>query len=209
MTHFQPASRYPQRINMRWLTLYRRKQMQLPDLWPYILTSAASFLGAWIAAHFALSRFYQEKIWERKAAAYTAIFEALHFIDNWYSKHLDAYFSQRELTKEQTDKLRVAANDAEAELERRLASETWLIPNNCRLRLTKLTTDLKPRDLDWFQYLESGQVTLQVATDELRDMVHADLHLYSRPRLALIRFLRERKARNTKKLPPAWMSRKT
>jgi hypothetical protein len=43
--------------------------VKLSDLWPYNLTGIASFLGAWIAARFALSRFYQEKIWERKAAA--------------------------------------------------------------------------------------------------------------------------------------------
>jgi hypothetical protein len=169
--------------------------MYLPDFWPYILTATASFLGAWVAARFALTRFYREKIWERKAAAYTAIFEALHFIDNWYSKHFDAYITQRELTKEETDKLRAAANDAEAELERRLASETWLIPDDCRLRLKKLTTDLKERQEDWFQYLDAGQATLQTATDELREMVHADLHLHSRPRLAITRFFRERRER--------------
>ena len=121
-------------------------------------------------------------------------------IHNWYSQHIDAYLTQRELTKDETDKLRAAANDAEAELEHRLASETWLIPNNCRLRLTKLTTDLKKReaDWDWAQYLDAGHTTLQTATDELREMVHADLHLYSWPRLAvsrLLRILRERRER--------------
>jgi hypothetical protein len=169
--------------------------MNIPDFWPYILTAVASFLGAWIAARFALSRFYQEKIWERKAAAYTAIFEALHFIDNWYSKHFDAYVTQREMTDEETAKLRAAANEAEAELERRLASETWLIPDNCRLRLKTLTSDLKKREEDWFQYLDAGQATLQTATDELREMVHTDLHLYSRPRVMLSRFVRKRRER--------------
>jgi hypothetical protein len=182
--------------------------MKLTDLYPYGITAVASFLGAWIAARFALSTFYQEKIWERKAAAYTAIFEALHFIEQWYSKHYDAYLAQREMTQEATDKLRAAANDAEADLERRLASETWLIPNNCRVRLDKLTLDLKVRSQDWFEYLETGQHTLQVATDELRDMVHADLHLYSRPRLAVSRSLRRFKAWRTKKPSNIWPPKK-
>jgi hypothetical protein len=169
--------------------------MKLLDLLPYAITAIASFFGAWIAARFALSRFYREKVWERKAAAYTAIFEALHFIDSWYSKHFDAYVAQREMAEEETAKLRTSANDAEAELERRLASETWLIPDNCRLRLKKLTIDLKKREEDWFQYLDAGQATLQTATNELREMVHADLHLYSRPRVMLSRFLRLRRER--------------
>ncbi|WP_159010041.1 hypothetical protein [Bradyrhizobium sp. S69] len=178
--------------------------LHLSDFWPYIPTATASFLGAGVAAWFALNRFYREKIWERKAAAYTAIFEALHFIDNWYSKHYDAYLTRRELSKEETDKLRAAANDAEAELERRLASETWLIPNNCRLRLKKLTTGLKEREEDWFEYLEAGQAKLQTATDELREMVHADLHLYSPPRLALSRLLRILRERRERKKRLSW-----
>ncbi|MHC2672601.1 hypothetical protein ACVI1J_004764 [Bradyrhizobium diazoefficiens] len=148
-----------------------------------------------MAARFALNRFYREKVWERKAAAYTAIFEALHFIDNWYGKHFDAYITQRDMTDDETAKLRTASVDAEAELERRLASETWLIPDKCRLRLAKLTTDLKKREEDWFTYLDAGQATLKTATDELREMVHADLHLYSRPRVMLFRFLRRRRER--------------
>lgn len=180
--------------------------MNLPDFWPYALTAVASFVGAWFAARFALSRFYREKIWERKAAAYTAIFEALHFIENWYSKHFDAYITQREMTEEETAKLRTSANAAEAELERRLASETWLIPDNCRIRLKQLTIDLKNREDDWFQYLEAGAAALQKATDELREMVHSDLHLYSRPRAMLSRFLRQRRER---KKQLSWQTPKT
>src|ERR1700712_4893218 len=101
--------------------------MTLAEFWPHAVTAVASFIGAWFAARFALSRFYREKVWERKAAAYTAIFEALHFIEQWFSEHQDAYFEQREISEEETKRLSKASNDAEAELARRLASETWLI----------------------------------------------------------------------------------
>jgi hypothetical protein len=188
------------------LLRYNRQEIsvEISVLYPYAVTALASFGGAWLAAHFALNTFYRQKIWERKTIAYTAIFEALHFIEQWYNKHLDAYLTQHELTQEATDKLRSAANDAEADLERRLASETWLIPNNCRMRLNKLTSDLKVRTEDWFEYLETGQHTLAVATDELRDMVHADLHLYSRPRLAASRYPRRFQTWRTKKPVNAW-----
>jgi hypothetical protein len=172
------------------------------ELLPYAITALASFFGAWVAARFALSRFYREKVWERKAAAYTAIFEALHFIEQWYSKHQDAYFEQREISDEESKALTKASRDAEAELARRLAAETWLIPNNCRKRLTKLTLELQSRERDWFQYLDTNLGRIYSATDELRDMVHADLHLYSRPRLfasRLIRNIRER--RRWRKMP--------
>lgn len=73
-----------------------------------------SFLGAWLAANLALKRFYKEKMWERKAAAYTTIFEALHHIRNWYAKNLDAYFEQRDISDEKTKELQKFANKAEA-----------------------------------------------------------------------------------------------
>lgn len=176
--------------------------MKLVELLPYAITALASFIGAWIAARFALNRFYREKVWERKAAAYTAIFEALHFIEQWYSKHHDAYFDQREISDEESNSLAKASRDAEAELARRLAAETWLIPNKCRKRLNKLTLELQSREQDWFQYLDTNLGRIYVATNELRDMVHADLHLYSRPRLLASRLIRHvREHRRWKKLP--------
>jgi len=180
--------------------------MKLPELLPYAITALASFLGAWVAARLALSRFYREKVWERKAAAYTAIFEALHFIEQWYSKHQDAYFEQREISDEESQALTKASRDAEAELARRLAAETWLIPNNCRLHLNKLTLELQSREQDWFQYLDTNLGRIYAATNELRDMVHADLHLYSRPRLLASRLVRRfqerRRWKNLPKFPP-------
>jgi len=53
---------------------------------------------AWLAARFALSRFYREKVWERKTAAYTAIFDALHDMDQWFAEHLATFSNDRDLT---------------------------------------------------------------------------------------------------------------
>jgi len=55
---------------------------------PATASFIASFFGAWLAARFALYRFYREKVWERKIAAYTAIFEALHDMGRWYEAHI-------------------------------------------------------------------------------------------------------------------------
>lgn len=52
-------------------------------------------LSAWLTVRFALRRFYSEKWWERKAAAYTAIFEALHHVRNCADHQL--VFSQRDM----------------------------------------------------------------------------------------------------------------
>jgi hypothetical protein len=144
-----------------------------------LLSAIASFFGAWLAAHFALRHFYKERIWERKVAAYSAIFEALHIIERWYDQHFDAYVEQRDLSSETTTKLKKDANEAEEALERRLASETWLIPEECRLHLNSLTAKLKNRPVDWFTYLDDALGVLTKGTDHLRTLVQKDLGLKS------------------------------
>ncbi len=145
-----------------------------------IIAAIASFVGAWIAARLAFARFSQEKIWERKAAAYTAIFEALHYIGRWYEKHYEAALVRRDIEGEKTTRIKDEAIKAEDELERRLGSETWLIPPECRARLEKMTQDLKNaehKDPEWESFLENCAFIIKTAVDDLRLMVVDDLRL--------------------------------
>lgn len=145
-----------------------------------IIAAIASFVGAWIAARLAFARFSREKIWERKAAAYTAIFEALHYIGRWYEKHYEASLIQKEIDEEKTKLLKSEANKAEDELERRLESETWLIPAQCRARLEKMSLDLKNsayKHTMWQEFLEDGCFIIKTANDDVRNMVVDDLGL--------------------------------
>jgi hypothetical protein len=146
-----------------------------------LIAAAASFVGAWIAARLAFARFSREKVWERKAAAYTAIFEALHYIGRWHEKHYEAALIKEEINEEKRKKLQAEANTAEDELERRLASETWLIPPECRARLEKMITDLKNSAFkhrsSWDEYLDDSCFIVKTASDDLRSMVVQDLGL--------------------------------
>jgi hypothetical protein len=145
-----------------------------------LIAAVASFVGAWIAALLAFARFSREKIWERKAAAYTAIFEALHYIGRWYEKHYEASLIKKEIDEEKTKQLKAEANKAEDELERRLGSETWLIPPLGRARLEKMTLDLKNsayKSTMWDEFLEGGCFIIKTATDDVRVMVVDDLGL--------------------------------
>lgn len=145
-----------------------------------MIAAFASFVGAWIAARLAFARFSREKVWERKAAAYTAIFDALHHIGRWYGKHYEASLMGEEIDDERTKKLKDSANSAEEELERRLGSETWLLPTQCRLRLEKLGVDLKNskyKHSNWQAFLDDGCFIIKTATDDVRTMVVEDLGL--------------------------------
>lgn len=145
-----------------------------------IIAAVASFAGTWLAAQLAFARFSKEKIWERKAEAYTAIFEALHYVGRWYEKHYEASIVWKDIEEEKTKQLKIEANKAEEELERRLGSETWLIPVPCRERLEKMTAELKSsafKNTEWQPFLEDGCFIIQSATKDIRTMVINDLGL--------------------------------
>lgn len=151
--------------------------MDLKDWLVPLLTIAGSFFGAWFAAQFALRRFYKERIWDRKAAAYTIIFEALSDMLQWFSEHHDAYITRREIPDEEKNQLTVASKVARDQLRRRLAGETWLIPETCRKRLETMTNELEGHHDDYFSYLDESYGVIKRATDDLRKMVRADMKI--------------------------------
>jgi len=141
-----------------------------------LLSAVASFIGAWLAAFFALGRFYKERSWDRRANAYSTIFAALHDIEQWYDKHLDALVEARQLSTEKTEQLRIEANKGEMELERKLSEEAWIIPDEFRLRVEALTANLANyRGQEWTEYLEHGYSSIRDAKNDLRNMARKHL----------------------------------
>lgn len=181
--------------------------MHWPDISAPLLTAGASFVGAWLAAQFALRRFYREKVWERKTAAYTAIFEALYQMGRWFEEHIGELAMDRELPQERRTELFKQSRVAEAQLGTRLASETWLIPDPIRVRIEDGLIDLRRayNFSDWGDHLIHGTRAVQSLTDDLRAAVRDDLHLRTpalvKTRMRNRRALQERR-RNFRENPP-------
>jgi hypothetical protein len=140
-----------------------------------LLSAGAAFVGAWLAARFALDRFYHERIWERRAAAYTAVFEALHDQAKWYGVHIRAMIKGREIPIDEAAKLSNEYMKASSDLQRRIVSETWLISDRFRERIEKMIEDLNERQEDWPTHLEKGQETLESAEEDLRTIARDEL----------------------------------
>jgi len=115
-------------------------------------------LAAWLTAHFGLRRFYSEKVWERKTAAYSSIFDALHDMRRWFDEQLRAAGAQQEIPDELEDKLLGDYRAADASLARQLDRERWLLPSNCSERLAQMQRDLVKSDSahDWIAHLVDG-----------------------------------------------------
>jgi hypothetical protein len=143
-----------------------------------LLTIAASFAGAWIAAKLALANYYRQQIWQRKADAYTAIFAAIYGVERWHNKHWDASLTGREIGDESKTHLRAEANQAEADLERRLASEIWLLPKPFHIRTVKMIHDLQAAsttNVMWLDFLEQSLSIINTSTSDLQAMAREDL----------------------------------
>jgi hypothetical protein len=156
--------------------------MHIPDIPTPLLTVVgsllASFLGAWLAAHFALRRFYREKTWERKLDAYSAIFGALHDMYRWFSVPRNlAIGGGKALPPAEEEKLKSEYEEARANLQRRLAVETWLIPPTIANRIEASLSDLSRADEidDWLHYMHAGNRTIAILLDDLHPAVRADL----------------------------------
>jgi hypothetical protein len=104
---------------------------------------STAFGGTVLGARLALANFYRQKIWEQKAASYTAMFEAIHVIERWHTKHRETFFAGAILEEERKKALQAEANKAEEDLERRLAGNAWLLPLSYRDRITKMTAHLR------------------------------------------------------------------
>jgi len=152
----------------------------LSPLLQILLTVSVSIASAWLSTRLALHRFYREKAWERKTTAYTAIFEALHDMNQWFVTHMDAYIREKELLEPEQQELSKSYREAKARLARRLDSERWLLPQAFLDRMKRLDAELAVDHEDWFQILDEGQFAMTAALDDLRSLVQEDLGL-SRP----------------------------
>jgi hypothetical protein len=148
------------------------------DILISLLTIAGSFAGAWIASKLALGNYYRQQIWDRKAAAYTTIFESIHAIERWHEKHFDASVEGTEISEERQKILQAEANKAEEDLERCLAGQRWILPPAFYNRSLRLTHDLRHAavtEVNWQAFLQRSLTLIDTTTRYLNEVVHKDL----------------------------------
>jgi hypothetical protein len=147
-----------------------------------ILPFASAGFGGWIAAQFALGRFRKEKVWERKTAAYTVMFEALHDMMEWFNRHLTEQYELREISDEERTRFALEYRKAREILTRRIASEAWLLPRECIRRIREMNRTLDRTHESLREDIDSGYEAVGSGTYDLGNIVRRDLGL-ARPRI--------------------------
>lgn len=151
----------------------------LPQLIPTVTSGlfslASALLAALLAARWTKSRFYIERTWDRKATAYSTVFEGLHAMATWTGEVLDAEMEGRTLANE--DELRDAYYSAKKNIRREIASATWLLPEAVDEVINELWSELRKRRDSWFEDLDESWGAIATAQTKLRAIAIADLGL--------------------------------
>jgi len=109
----------------------------------FILQAAISIGGAFLATHLAMKKFRREKWWEKKAAAYTELIEALHTMKWPVSEHFNAVIESREISKEESHRLWEEFKTARQNIWRIADGSTFLVSEDVMTAVRDMEHDLR------------------------------------------------------------------
>lgn len=136
-----------------------------------------------LTVRLALRRFYSEKWWERKAAAYTAIIESMHYV----REHADSHLAHAEpgripMPPEGEKQLRIELQNAMAALRKHRDVGSFLISDRATAVLNELFLELDKSaqigvQRSFFEYLDYRVGALDQSLKEMRQIAREDLSL--------------------------------
>lgn len=150
-----------------------------------VLVSLASgiigaVLSAWLTARLALRRFYSEKKWEQKYAAYKDIIEAIHHIREHADTHLA--FEGKELKIPEDGEARLDANltGAMGDLRRHRDVGSFIISANAVAVINWLFAELDRsvaigKERTFFEYCDYRVGAVDTALQRIREAAQRDL----------------------------------
>jgi len=152
----------------------------LASLLPSLLTSVGTgVITALISVRLALRQFRSEKWWERKASAYSELFEALYSVKT-YAEHLlqkieeGAHFSEARMNE-----LGARSRAGRDGIRRAAVIGTFVLSEEAANRLAKLVAALDDpkHDLDLPEGVASDLDLVVEAISDLRPIAKRDLEL--------------------------------
>ena len=146
-----------------------------------LIAPLIGFAGAWLATGWTLKRFYKERSWERKATAYTVVFEGLHDMLEWHSEQFDAAIVREKVPADRLVELNARYRKARDEVRRRIAAETWLLDEEVAEVISQLWVNLQKQETTWEGQLDEGYGYIANAQKKIRTIARADLEI-AKPR---------------------------
>jgi len=141
---------------------------------PGLLTAVAASI---ITVRLSLRRFYSERWWEKKAAAYTEIIDSLYSMKTYIEGLRDAEEFGRELPQAEREELRGRAAEGRGRINRAAAIGAFTISHEAADSLTRLGAELERQlpEGSFFEQLDEHAAILNVHLNEIRSIAMADL----------------------------------
>lgn len=142
-----------------------------------VLTAVAAVGASFFTARFALRRFYSEKWWEKKAEAYAAILEALHYMKRSFDEDHEAEVAGREVPEARKEELQEKYHKADDELKKRIDIGQFVLSDEAVAELSSFQKayDKASEAESWPQYLEESWLAINDALKRMRTIAKTDL----------------------------------
>ena len=138
-------------------------------------SSVVAIAAVWLASKFAYRQAHIGRVWERKAAAYSEILEAMHEIKEWFRVEMDDEFLCREVSEDVQAARNSEYHDAHKKLRRRIAREVWLLPTEAQQRIVAMNTSMSVRQNSWFEHLDNGLFEVCKAITDIANLAQGEL----------------------------------
>jgi hypothetical protein len=155
----------------------------LKDLLPILgnlgVALVVAVVSSVLTVRLALRRFYSEKLWERKSAAYTMIIEALHHVREYTDTNLQFSYRGKELPEDGDKALTENLRRAMADLRKQRDIGSFVISEDATACLNRLFSELdrSTQTHDWTEHLEMKLAAVDGCLGEMRRMAYEDLSL--------------------------------
>ncbi len=132
-----------------------------------------------LTVRLALKRFYAEKLWERKIAAYAAIIESLHHVRNHADTNLTFSMRGRDLPKEGEQQLIDKLEGAMAELRKQLDIGDFILSDDAVTAMNQFMIDLgaSTTTTAWQTHLTLKLAAVDSCLTAMRHIARRDLRL--------------------------------
>lgn len=154
--------------------------MDAPTLLSNLATGVVvAIVTARLTVHLALKRFYAEKWWERKSAAYLAIIEALHHVRNHADTNLNFSLRGKDLPAEGDKQLTVKLQEAMADLRKHWDMGSFVISEEAVAAMNTLMSELESSTNTtlWQEHLELKLQSVDKCLSSMRNIARQDLRL--------------------------------
>lgn len=140
-----------------------------------IVAPIATLTAVWLTSHFAWRRTQSEKVWDRKAEAYSAILQAL----NEMEASLDAWMSDETLRRETSDEVseerRTRYQQARGRMQSVVGRELWLLSPALKEYIDEVNKALSARYDSWFEDLDASLFAVRNAIKSVTHLAQKEL----------------------------------